>query len=534
MVMGRPQVRNFALLHHAAYWGNDRAVQDMVEKYGVPPTLEAGDGTTPLQVAVDKGHNKVADYLLKLADAAGRPLTFDGLCARSMRLPYFAERGLPQGNRLRALGGRERQEAEEFAAGTRPVLHAGQRALLEEFLELKRGQGTSKERALFSGGGLATAESLVARLIRRRPLMFMTEIDNYLLASGAYGYGDREFEAIGTDRERPPFVVRDYLSYDEMQLSAMVTVSTPCHFINDGSRSNEGHRAERGTFERRGVFVAMVGARFERRGLMEWQHLVLDPWQNTPGRGYGAGAHAGPRRDLLRAWARWYGLEYFPTLEEVGGGAEPKGYEVSPSMRNFPNRYVTFTRGGAKLDLELYYRRMKPLAEVFLLEAQARAEEAAAAAGGSHKGAFCHVVGLGLGVWAVASREQATVIVQTYLDALAELPLPLVRDVAFAWFPELLHDCLRNREPYPGNDVALALSKRNPSDKLSGKHEGKLLVAQYAWDSNSYPGNEYWNGLLRASGDPAAACCSTIPELQNPEVNVDFPDRVQWRGALAA
>ena len=36
---------------------------------------------------------------------------------------------------------------------------------------------------------------------------------------------------------------------------------------------------------------------------------------------------------------------------------------------------------------------------------------------------------------------------------------------------------------------------------------------------NRFPGNEYWQGSYTASGDPAAACCSAITMLQNPDIN---------------
>jgi len=72
------------------------------------------------------------------------------------------------------------------------------------------------------------------------------------------GFGD-----VGTDSENELRLV-DVLSYDEMAVSALLSVATPTHFINSGSRGNCGKAGEAGSFESQGVYVGVVGARFER------------------------------------------------------------------------------------------------------------------------------------------------------------------------------------------------------------------------------------------------------------------------------
>lgn len=417
-------------------------------------------------------------------------MDFEDLLERSRSLPYQMP---TEANRLSAQ--RERSlEVEAHADSVRPILPSSLRPLICEFLEIKRALGSPTEQALYAELDEA---SFVTRLLSKRPLAFLNPHDSYLLRDGTRGVG--AFELIGSRYERYPLSLEDLLSYDEMGISALVGVSVPTHFINAGGRRNRAKNGQPGSFEPRGVYVGLVGARFEKPEQMEWRQMLVTPEQNTTEKGYGRDADPSLLATRLnRAWARFYGQECLPSFAQA--------------VADSNERYLQTEEG--LLDTEIYTRRIRASVEVFLREANLRAEEAG-------QRAYVHAVGLGLGVWRVHPR-QLDLMVEAYAQVLRELPLPHLADVDFSWFKGV-NSCggVRDGEFFPGRETELQIhfSERDPAAPLRGPDEGKLLVAMYAWDSNSYPGNEYWLESLSASGDPAAACCSNICELQNPDLN---------------
>jgi len=292
-------------------------------------------------------------------------------------------------------------------------------------------------------------------------------------------------------------------------------VSTPTYFINSGGRMNNAMKGPKDSYEPYGYLMAQVGSRFEREKRMEWRHLVVTASQNIKRNGYGEGG--GPPDSLLNTWARFYRCAdgWLPTYTEALARFEKDEREQSPDPR-----YVILNMEGARagshrfLDLHLFGFRCQILAETFLAEAQARASSL-------QKLAFCHVVGLGLGVWGV-HEAQMKAMVDAYARAAAKLHLPHVSDLNFSWFGDVVHCGAHTAASGlptsdAGQKINLHFNRRDPCEPL--RDPSKVLVAQFAWDSNSYPGNEYWMGHLSASGDPAAACMSGIAELSNPDIN---------------
>ncbi|KAI1815823.1 hypothetical protein GGS20DRAFT_306867 [Poronia punctata] len=371
------------------------------------------------------------------------------------------------------------------ALSTRIVVHPRFPALVQRFLDHKRLHGSSIEKALYTDHW--TWEQQAARMIEKRALVFMTSYDYTFLRTGdAIGSAANEWDRVGTEEEtkNTHLFLRDYLSYDEIMLSSLIAVSGQSFFINDGSRYNAGGAGAVGSFEPRGVIVGLVGTRFERPDRMDSVYVLKDVSR--------------PRQH--------------PELREIF-------YDF------FGKRKSLVDGDSLDFDINVYKARIRISADILLLEANARAREA-------NKKAYVYIVGLGLGVWQYGVIDQSTLYVQAFLESLEELSTTLthIGILEFAYVDRKRNERTQLAFGPSQRTFEVRFSTRNPAQKLSSTDSNHLLVLSYAWDGNAFPGNEYWGGELSASGDPAAACMSTIGELHNPLINPGFLGRIKVLG----
>ena len=407
-------------------------------------------------------------------------------------------------------------EVVKNANNVRPIAHPALQTLLAEFLAFKRNYGTDVETPFYHN---LQESDLIDRLLCKRPLAFLNSSDKYMLRDRTRGEGG--FDSIGTATEgealaHPDLVLANYMSYDEIALAALVGVSTPTHFINSGGRFNAGIPATVGSYEPCGVYVGLVGARFEREELMEWRHMLVTEQQNTAAKGYGAQADSTAKATrALEPWAKFYGAgddsrSFFPSYEEAQEVAESEEAARVPRDK----QHFVLVRQLGYLNCDVFRKRMRAVLEPFLLDANERAFDKSTSA-------YVHMVGLGIGVWAIDKGLQEALLVQAVAQILESHFLPNVSDIDFSYF-ENCRQCggVGNGAVFTkkGNNITMHFSNRDPAAKLDGE---KLLVAAFAWDGNAFPGNEYWLGLdyLAESGDPAAMACSFVAELGNPLIN---------------
>ncbi|XP_039153020.1 uncharacterized protein LOC6739883 [Drosophila simulans] len=386
-----------------------------------------------------------------------------------------------------------------------PVIHERTLFLYLQYMEHKCRWGNAVERPIYFNLSLC---GFVHRLLAKRCASFFAQNDKYLLLNGQSGVSG--FEAVGTREEKAPLVLANVLSYDDIKLSALLSVSSRTEFLNEGERNNcgrvDGHTK---TLQRRGVIVGMIGARLSRRNLMEFQDIVIARQQNTRERGYGMalGEPATTREeDYRRLWR-----EFYATPDLIHGQAVIDNQRFGPSK----NKMDVF-------DNLVMKRRYAISFDLLLLETQERAKR-------MKKLAYLHVVGFGLGVWK-AAEQQERIFMETFEQRMRTLGNRLnnVGLVHFSWFS--ITDCgglsngsLIEIPGHPKGGIRVLISKRNPARKLTDpEHAKMLLVVSYAWDGNALPGNEFWMKMLKSTGDSSTACSTLVAELHNPYINVKF------------
>ncbi|KAH8376324.1 hypothetical protein KR200_008070 [Drosophila serrata] len=383
-------------------------------------------------------------------------------------------------------------------ASAYPVIHERTLILYINFLEHKLKYG-NEQKSIYKDMSLV---DFVQRLLTKRCVWFFGDSDFYCTMDGQTGH--EGFETVGTPAEQYPLQLASVLSYDEIKLAALLYVSSHSEFINNGHRANAGEvTQDKSLIEREGVIIGLIGARFERPGVMEYQDIMITQTQNTLAKGYGGGTNSSgdPAADLRRVWREFY--------------EEPTDF----LYQKFPSNDGRFEMvSGGYFDHQVMRKRFAITFDTLLLEAQARA----AAVG---KPAYIHVVGIGLGVWKVSGQQE-----RTFFEAFEERLLALgeqlnhIGVVHFSWFhlPRVggLYDgALLPLKNHPQGGIQIRNSARNPAEKLE---EDMLQVVTYAWDGNALPGNEFWAKMLVSTGDPAAACSTLISELQNAHINVYY------------
>ncbi|GBP56390.1 hypothetical protein EVAR_32260_1 [Eumeta japonica] len=441
--------------------------------------------------------------------------------------------------RLKTL--RERRSLDDLKrniVSTYPLIHERVLLLMTHFLTHKREFGTSIEKALYKD---MTVPEFIDRILTKRAISFLGPLDKYQLLTGEKGM--EGWETVGTLQQKPPLVLENCLSYDEMKLSAMVYVSGYTEFINNGARSNAGVVDEENT-EKDGV---VIGTRFQRKLKMEYEDILITDEQNTVENGYGEEVTPTTCLNVLKTtyvrnnqstkhmwrqiWAEFYQVHSY-TSEELTSYVDIQ--EKSDQRQKYTERYVRNLKNSNEIfDNEVYYKRLTIPFDCTLLEANERAKA-------EGKTAFLHVIGIGLGVWK-AVPHQNDVFILTFLERtrsfLKKEMLNHITDVNFAHIKpsnsiEALfmqnnanEDVSQEKriffesKKHPSGGINIQLEDREPSARLPKEHTGKLLVITYAWDGNAHPGNEFWLGTLTTSGDPAAACSTQVAELHNAHIN---------------
>ncbi|RTL06984.1 DUF4804 domain-containing protein [Candidatus Dependentiae bacterium] len=461
------------------------------------------------------------------------------------------------------------------AMTTHVIVHQKVRNAIKQYIDYKVSFGPHKD--LFKNYQ-DHPELYVERLITKRPIAFYGASDNTLFSFNNNQDSSIKNQITGfNEQHMSAEIIKEYISYNEMPFAALCSLCSETFCINKGNRYNMAVLDDTDNHEPRALYCGMVGPRFERPGLMEWKHIIITENQNKNINGYGQFDQnvKKKKQQLLNIWANLYGIAYFPTFDEINTAPDKNPLYIT--------LFSQADNTTAYFNADIYKKRMLFVIEPFLCNANAYAAlknksayvhvvglgtgawgsigkmqpinkdlykstqymlyslqmDAYAQFLSEHIDSLKNISDIDFSHWSKLHMEDVLKIFQKYESLRVEakyqenmtytlfLKIKYTIQAITAKFNTYLNKIekiivARRRIEYlslKNDQIKIYISFRNPFDKLKPEDQNKVLVANYAWDSNAYPGNEYYVGAFYASGDPAAACATTISEIQNPQIN---------------
>ncbi|GAB0090564.1 uncharacterized protein DMENIID0001_053010 [Sergentomyia squamirostris] len=376
------------------------------------------------------------------------------------------------------------------------------------FLEHKKKFGTEIEKNIYEE---MTMEGFIERLLMKRCVSFFGKNERYLLRSGEVG--NSGFKAIGTVQEQPPLIMEDYLTYDEIKLSAFISFSS--------------------TFKNR-VMIGICGPEMSRKGLMDYQDVIIAKVQNQPENGYGKMAKNVSKDiqgkfDKRSIWNTFYRCK----VSQVYNGIDRK--ETRGKSWRSPKelqRYIRINNTTDFCDSSILENRYCAMIMLILQESNARAKE-------QNKMAYVWINKSRMGLEKMTNWQEeyflrifVSVTVLLFGDSLYNIYCIHFENFAEnCWIKDdtILNnnnDCdpyFWNKHPNKGIKIRLSTTDADRDYKKSIRDdENYVNISTYTANANSLPGNEFWMKKINTCDKNSTsylACHSFISELHNPFIN---------------
>lgn len=408
----------------------------------------------------------------------------------------------------------------EMAKNTRPFVSIEIWNMLGQFMDFMRnlpGEEGANYRAVYKD---FSAAHLVKRLLFKRPVVFWKKNDSFILrwnGNAAIEGSNKHLDVakkLKKSLDAPHLF--DYISYDENLLSSLICMSTPTFYVSDGSSKSKSVKSHKPHIEK-GILCGLVGARNAKQGFMENRFVCPRSSKHS------TNVHMSD--DF---WIKSVYSEAFPE------GKIPSKEEIQAC----PQLYHSIYEDGVNV---VYFEKRLMFSIVpYIREAMARGIE-------MKRDIFCAVPGIGSGVW--RGKINAVLVIKLIIQGILKfldrefdvchfsplkaLALPVTNLLNYSTY----QPTGKIKEIKIDENEKISIIFNDPKDHkieifnefryvgglLPDEFASCLSVAAYAWDGNSYPGNEYWCGKL-SSFDSQAIYCSLLGQFQNPEVNIKLAD----------